>query len=107
MGGQPPRRPAKVQGAELKSRGCARLAIDAVVEVVDPAFPLQDPGSLEVLRAGAVEEAPPSTEKKQYEVDLELVDEAGGEGELNRQHCAPWAYLFVLPLAVNQGEFID
>ena len=68
----------------MSGLGTLRSALDPVVHVGDAALPLEDPGALQldVLGIEVVEETAPLAEEHRDEMDLELVEDAGGECEL-------------------------
>ena len=51
------------------------------MQVRDAVLPLEDPGALE-LDVEVVEQPPPATEQHRDDVQLELVQDPGGQGEL-------------------------
>jgi hypothetical protein len=64
--------------------GNAELSAGPVVHVRDTALPLEDPGALQLdlLGSEALEQTAPLAEEHRDQMDLELVEYAGGEREL-------------------------
>src|SRR5829696_3245870 len=60
------------------------LALDAVVHVRDAALPREDPGALQLdlLASEALEQTAPLAEEHRNDMELELVEDAGGKREL-------------------------
>src|SRR5215217_5362450 len=65
-------------------RGPLSSALDPVVHVGDPALSLEDPGALELdlLGSKALEQPTPLAEEHRDDMELELVEDAGGQREL-------------------------
>jgi hypothetical protein len=63
-----------------------RSALDAVVHVGDAALPLEDLGALQLdlLGSEALEQTAPLAEEHRDDMELELVEDAGGKRELRR-----------------------
>ena len=54
------------------------------MHVGDTALPLEDPGALQLdlLGSEALEQTAPLAEEHRHDMELDLVEDAGGEGEL-------------------------
>ena len=65
-----------------------RSALDPIVHVGDTGLPLEHPGTLELdlLWSEALEQTAPLAEEHRDDVQLELVEDAGGKGEPRDSH---------------------
>jgi hypothetical protein len=86
-------------------------APDPIAHVGDAVIPLEVPCAvqLDVHGIELVEEAPPLTEENRDDVDLELVEDAGGECELRRagavdEHVPVARSLLARVIAVSTSE---
>src|SRR4029450_10135728 len=70
----------------LSRRGMPTSALDPVVHVGDTVLPLEDPGALQLdlLGSEALEQTAPLAEEHRNDMELELVEDAGGKCELRR-----------------------